>query len=118
MALGIRYFNSTAIDLWQGNADQFVADHSLDLTGRPQELPVLAVNTETIRGCGARHLKIVIPLTMPANLAAELMAALINALGSASPRRVTWIMPTLDHYDSFQEALFSTFAEVAEHNRS
>ena len=115
MALGIRNLDGIAIDLWQGNPTDFVADSVVKLAGIPPHKLTEVLQTE-ISACHGRHIKIEIPETIPIASSVSLMRHLRTTiveqgLAKKGTRRVTWILPTLDHYHTYQEQLFEVFPD-------
>ena len=124
MALGIRYSNKIAIDLWQGRAEDFETDITLTLAGKTTaaaiELISLATtllpNADDVQKSGqANHAKIIVPETLPPTSAPSAMTALEQSSKDEAIqrniRRITWIMPSLEHYDAYLAALFEIFPE-------
>lgn len=99
--LGIRRYNGVAIDLWCGNADDFVADFH-GVLGRDN-----LVRAET---AGHRHLALVeFKVTSPATL--DELKVLLDEIKPKTVKRVTLILPTKDEYFAFQAALFAAFPD-------
>lgn len=116
--LGIRHCNNVAVDLWQGELVNFVHDAAAKV--KISELPSLAdflathiSNAETNK---ARHLVFDIDtaVTKVANTPQQLFLHLSHFLKKTAlqnVRRVTLVLPDLDSYYEFQDALFASMPE-------
>lgn len=97
----MRRLGGVQVDLYQGDPETFVCD------GRIRSAAALAAADVE----GKRHICIVAPADAKGEV---VMGALKEALLGRAPGalgRVTVILSTLDHYWSFQDALFSLFPD-------
>ncbi len=113
--LGIRHCQGVAIDLWQGDVELFVND----LTIRMQTLGADQINAKLVELLQsseqkiARHLAIDVGTNM-VEFATQLMSELHKLLSEQprkSLRRLTFVLPDLNSYYVFQDALFRYFPE-------
>lgn len=102
--LGLRRFNSTQVDLWQGDANTFACDLML------QDRDLLQKEDAT---WALKHICILCSDNSDAQkIMASIKARLqIKSGPAANPRRITVIAPSIVVYDTLQEALFSTFKD-------
>lgn len=114
--LGLRHYRNTAVDLWQGEAADFVCDGRFVLDGADFGGQLATVLEQFPRG----HVTLTTlgsPAEMTEEGASKLMQHLKSFLDAQSPgamRRLTFVLHTLPLYKVFQEQLFATFPEPDE----
>ena len=124
--LGIRHYKNTAIDLYSGEMRWFYSDIAVvpnvvdyaPVADRVLELP-LCVPEDTASWIqealvwaslqGLRHVAIACLGSPVATMQA--VKAHIDLESPSSLRRITFVLPDLQVYGQFQEALFRTFPE-------
>lgn len=104
--LGIRHCQDVAIDLWQGDIAQFVNDVAVPLT-------TVAALIQAGEDKRARHAAVDVSKTAVSG-SAKMFAELRDLLNKKQPtslRRITFVLPDLEAYYAFQEAMFAAFPE-------
>lgn len=120
--LGLRRFKKTQIDIWQGDITKF----ALDIMGAEPSIQTTQGLSENSDGlCDAwfqslksqsaakKHLGILCSNQNHANAALKATKLFLAAHAESAPRRITFVAPSLDVYDSLQEALFAHFEDEA-----
>ena len=114
--LGLRHYRKTAVDLWQGDAAEFVCDGRFVLDAADFVGQLATMLKQFPRG----HVTLT-SLGSSAELTDEgsckLMQQLKNFLDVHDPsamRRITFVLHTLAVYKVFQEQLFAIFPEPDE----
>jgi hypothetical protein len=111
--LGIRQYRGAAIDLWQGDPEEFACDLVSDeilsglsssLTNRYRHLAI----TPRLNGASATD-----QTTYAQAAMSQIKKFLEEQPEESFPKRVTVILPDATQYDLFQKFLFETFADHA-----
>ena len=124
--LGVRRHSGVQIDLWQGDAETFVADHAVV----NRQGPAVGISREELaqamvfcQNRQLRHLRIA-PFSNEATLGAKSIAALgaelmatirdlLNGAPSGScPSRITFVLANGEQYRIFQACLFAGFPDL------
>lgn len=108
--LGIRHYNKTAIDLWQGDSRQFVYDRLVEI---PAVCEAASLHM-ALRQCEeSSH----VAITYAGDLAGEPLKIMkfvqdyLDQTSNPRLRRITFVLRSLEQYWTFQEALFATFLD-------
>jgi hypothetical protein len=116
--LGIRYFRKTAVDLWLGPPKNFVVDHRIELAGKTadQALQFLTTEFSKLSEHAKAHVGVEVPETISLSFADAALRCLKEACPSLTtmPRRVTFLLHSIDSYNEYQAKLFEYFNEDIE----
>jgi hypothetical protein len=114
--LGIRHLNGTAIDLWCGNASEFVADFFSSLNDVPEAESFSAEQIKSGK-CNKQHIcAIFVGSNWDHSELVKSVREIIDGVKTASieqlPRRITMIFADIPTYKIAQQALFSEIPEL------